>query len=148
MSEKITYSEQSYKRSIDIASKFLLVGNNIDGFVGIDLVEFENFEDLKSRLPLLLSNLESWGEWELKLYQVTKPYRIIKKYGYFKTPSRGKLLLEYSYMDYQIKSVEFLANKIQIVGCNLEVIENWEAKSNEDFLNYAIDVEVRTVFIL
>ncbi len=148
MSEKITYSEQSYKRSIDIASKFLLVGNNIDGFVGIDLVEFENFEDLKSRLPLLLSNLECWGEWELKLFQVTKPYSIIKKYGYFKTPSRGKLLLEYSYMDYQIKSVEFLANKIQIVGCNLEVIENWDAKSDEDFLNYEIDVKVRTVFIL
>lgn len=50
-------------------------------------------------------------------------------------------------MDYQIKSVEFLANKIQIVGCSLEVIENWEAKSNEDFLNYEIDVEVTTMFI-
>lgn len=94
----------------------------------------------------MLLNLESWGEWELKLYQITKPYRIIRKYDYFKTPSRGKLLLEYSYMDYQIKSIEILPHKIQIVGSYLEVIENWEATSNEDFLNYAVDVEVRNIY--
>jgi hypothetical protein len=125
----------------------LLVGNNIDGFVGIDLVEFENFEDLKSRLPLLLYNLECRSEWNVKLYQITKPYKILKKYGYYKTPSHGELLLEYSYMDHPIKSLQFLPNKIQMICSSLEVIENWEAKSNEDFLNYGIDVEVRTVFI-
>jgi hypothetical protein len=125
----------------------LLVGNNIDGFVDIDIEEFQNFEDLKSRLPLLLSNLECRGEWNVKLYQITKPYRILKKYGYYKTPSHGKILLEHSYMDYPIKSIHFLPNKIQLICSCLEVIENWNAKSNEDFLNYEIDVEVKTIFI-
>ena len=147
MSEKITYSEQSYKRSIDINAKFLLLGNNIDGYVDIKIEEFKNFEDLKSRLPKMLLNIESWGEWELNLYQITKPFRIIKKYGYFKTPSRGKLILKHSYMEHRMKSISFLPHKIQIVGCYLETIENWEAKSNEDFLNYKIDGEVRNIYI-
>jgi hypothetical protein len=135
------------KRSIDFTAKFLLVGNTIDGFVTIDIEEFHNFEDLKSRLPILLSTIECRGEWNVKLFQITKPYRIIKKYGYFKTPSHGKLILEYSYMDYPIKSVNFLPNKIQMICSSLEVIENWDANSNEDFLNYGIDVEVRNIFI-
>ena len=147
MSEKINYSEQSYKRRIDFDAKFLLLGNNIDGFVDIKMEEFENFEDLKSRLPQLLFDIECWGEWKLALYQITKPFRIIRKYGYFKTPSRGKLILEYTYMDYPLRSIEFLPNKIQMVCSYLEVIENWKAKSNEDFLNYKIDVEVKTVYI-
>ena len=147
MSEKISYSEQSYKRRIDIGSKFLLIGNNIDGYVNIDIKEFQNFNELRSILPLLLSNLECSGEWNVKLFQITKPYKIIKKYGYFKTPSHGKLILEHSYMDYPIKSINFLPNKIQIVGSALEVIENWNATSNEDYLNYEIDVEVKNIFI-
>jgi len=43
--------------------------------------------------------------------------------------------------------MNFKPNKIQIIVFSLEVIENWEAKSNEDFLNYEIDVEVKTIFI-
>ena len=109
--------EQNYKRSIDFDAKFLLLGNNIDGFVDIKMEEFENFEDLKSRLPQMLLHLESWGEWELNLYQITKPYRIIRKYGYFKTPSRGKLILKHSYMEHRMKSIEIFPNQIQIVGC-------------------------------
>lgn len=57
------------------------------------------------------------------------------------------IILEHSYMDHRMKSFEFLPNKIQIVGCYLEIIENWNAKSNKDFLNYEIDVEVTTIFI-
>ena len=30
----------------------------------------------------------------------------------------------------------------------LQVIEKWNTKSNEDFLNYEIDVEVTTIYIL
>lgn len=41
----------------------------------------------------------------------------------------------------------FLPIKIQIVGCYMEVIENWNTKKDEDFLNYEIDVEVRTIYI-
>lgn len=50
-------------------------------------------------------------------------------------------------MDHPIRSLEFLPTKIQMICFDLEVIENWEATSKEDFLNYAVAVEVRTVFI-
>ena len=125
-----------------------MIGNNIDGFVDIDVIEFQNFKDLKSRLPKLLYNIECAGEWNIRLYQITKPYKIIKKYGYFKTPSHGKFILEHSYMDYPIKLMQFLPNKIHIICSSLEIIENWNAKSNEDFLNYEIDVEVVNIFML
>lgn len=49
-------------------------------------------------------------------------------------------------MDYPLKSLHFLPNKIQTIGSSLEVIENWNAKSNEDFLNYEIDVAIKTIF--
>ena len=51
-------------------------------------------------------------------------------------------------MDYPIKLIQFLPNKIQIICSSLEIIENWNAKSNEDFLNYEIDVEVVNIFML
>ena len=34
-----------------------------------------------------------------------------------------------------------------MICSSLKVIENWNAESNEDFLNYAIDVEVRNILI-
>ena len=34
-----------------------------------------------------------------------------------------------------------------MICSSLEVIENWNAKSNDHFLNYEIDVEVKTIFI-
>ena len=147
MSEIISYSEQRYKRRLDISSKFLLLGNNIDGYVSVKKIEFENFENLKEKLPEILIKLECNGEWNVSLYQITKPYKIIKKYGYFITPSHGKLIFAHSYMDYPIKAINFLQNKIQLVGSTMEIIENWEAKSDEDFLNYEIDVDIINILI-
>ena len=51
-------------------------------------------------------------------------------------------------MDHPMRSLEFLPNKIQLICSYVEVLENWDATSNEDFLNYAVAVEVRTVFIV
>jgi hypothetical protein len=50
-------------------------------------------------------------------------------------------------MEHRMKSIEFLPNKIQIAGCYLEVIENWNTQKREEFLNYEIDVEVRNIYI-
>ena len=146
MSEIISYSVQSYKRSIDFSSNFLLIGNNIDGRADVDMVNFNNFEELKSNLPKILTKLESFGEWDIKLYQVKKLFKIIKKYGYYKVPNRGRLIFEHSYMDYHIKSVQFNEHKMEIIGSSMDIIENWDAKSDEDFLNYEIDIEVKTIF--
>jgi hypothetical protein len=145
MSETINYNAQSYKRSIDYNSNFILIGNNIDGYVSIDSITFAGFEDLKLRLPQIFDNLEYFGEWDLKLYQVCNSSKIIKKYGYYKIPNSGKLLFEYNYMDYHIKSVLFKEHKMEIIGSHMEVIENWNAKSNEDFFNYEIDIEVKII---
>jgi len=46
-----------------------------------------------------------------------------------------------------LRSIAFLPHKIQMRCSYLEVIENWNAKSNEDFLNYEIDVQVRNIYI-
>jgi hypothetical protein len=51
-------------------------------------------------------------------------------------------------MDHPMKSLNFFPNKIKMICSSIEVIENWNAKSNEYFLNYGIDVEVTTVFVL
>jgi hypothetical protein len=142
MSETISYSEQSYKRTINFDAKFLLIGNNIDGYVDIKKIEFENFESLKEKLPEILMNLECRGEWNVSLYQILKPYTLRKKHGYYNVPSHGKLIFEHSYMDYPIKTINFLPNKIQLVGSMMEIIENWNAKSDEDFINYEVCVDV------
>ncbi len=147
MSQLIKITEQNFKRKININAKFLLIGNNIDGYVDIDQVLFNNFDELKTKLPQIMIKLECSGEWELALYQITKPYKIIKKYGYFKTPSHGKLLLKHSYMDYAIKSLIFTEDKIQIVGGIVEITENWDAEGDEDFTNYEIDFEVINISI-
>jgi len=86
-------------KTIDLFSKFVLIGNNIDGFVDVGLREFENFEDVKSRLPNIIKNLNYAGEWDLKLYQIPDQLKIKRLYGYYKVPLRGKLILEFSYMN-------------------------------------------------
>jgi hypothetical protein len=46
----------------DRFSKFLLIGNNIDGRVNVWTEAFENFEEVKAKLPEIFSNLEYYGE--------------------------------------------------------------------------------------
>ena len=145
MSEIITYSSQNLKRTINYSLQFILIGNSIDGYIDVDIIAFNDFTELKSKIPPILANLEHSGEWDLKLFQVAKPYKIIKKYGYYKTPNCGKLIFEHSYMDYHIKSVQFKKDKMEIIRSHMVIIENWNAKSNEDFLNYEIDIAVKTI---
>lgn len=147
MSEIINFSEQSYKRTINFDAKFLLVGNNIDGWVDIDFVEFDNFEDLKSKFSNLICNINCTGEWDLKLYEVPNSYILIKKFGYYKEPEQGALIFEHNYMSYPIKKVIFLENKIQFVGLLFDTTENWHDETN-DFLNIEIDVDIINLYLL
>ncbi|WP_318641690.1 hypothetical protein [Flavobacterium ardleyense] len=146
MSNKISFSEKSYKRTIQQDLSFLLLGNNIDGYVNVQNVLFTNYADLILRLPKILYNLECSGEWELKLYQVKDDYKIIKKYGYFKVPNKGKLIYRHDYMDYPVKQMKFDKTKIEIVGALADCWENWEAKENEDFVDYEVDIEVIKIY--
>lgn len=145
MSEIINYNAKMYKRSIDYNSNFLLIGNNIDGYVSLNIITFRDFDDLKLRLPKIFYDLEYFGEWDLKLYQVANSFKIIKKYGYYKVPNSGKLIFQHNYMDLHIKKIIFKDNKMEMMGSEMNVIENWHAKSNEDFLNYEIDIDIKTI---
>lgn len=79
-------------------SKFLLIGNNVDGRVNVGTEVFQNYEEVKRKLPVIFRNLEFEGEWSLKLYQVPDNFSIHHQYGYYKVPSKGRLILDYSYM--------------------------------------------------
>ena len=80
MSEIIIYCSQNFKRTIDYDLQFILIGNNIDGFINVDLITFIDFTELKAKMPSILINIEHSGEWDLKLYQVCNSFQIIKKY--------------------------------------------------------------------
>jgi hypothetical protein len=77
----------------------MLIGNNIDGFVNVDMIEFNNFDAVKTLLPNIIKNLKYEGEWTLNLYQINGKLKIKRLYGYYKMPSSGKLILGLSYMN-------------------------------------------------
>jgi len=92
-------------KSFNKLSKFVLLGNNIDGYVTVKFVEFNDFEDVKSRLPKIIEEISFAGEWNLSLYQVADNYAIKLLYGYYKVPNKGKLIfeLDYNFVGEQIK---------------------------------------------
>jgi len=58
-------------------SKFILIGNKIDGYVSSSgNIEFNNYEEVKLQLPKIIKELEFGGEWRLTLYQVPHKYSI------------------------------------------------------------------------
>ena len=140
MKTPIYYTEKSYTRTIDKNAKFILIGNNIDGFVNFKFCEFENFEDVKTKLPKILYELQGEGEWDLKLYQVNDSYKIARKYGYYKIPKKGKLIYSHSYMDCAVKDVQIKVKSILFIGCQLDVEEN--SLSEEVFYEKDLMIEV------
>ena len=83
----------------DKSSRFILIGNNIDGFVNFDMMEFENFDAVKFLFPNIIKNLQFEGEWDLKLYQINSPFKFKRLYGYYRVPAQGKLIFHLSYMN-------------------------------------------------
>lgn len=147
MQYPVNYSERKFKRILDKNATFILIGNNIDGMVDFIFREFKDFQELSGEFLGILSNLECFGEWDINLYQVKKPYRIRKKYGYYKYPSNGKLILTHSYMDCQIKDIKFNDKEIILIGSLLDVSENWHDPTL-DFLQYDLSIEIIKVQIV
>lgn len=137
----IYFSEKNYKRRVNKDSKFILIGNNIDGYVDFNFCEFKNFETVVVELPEILYNLEAFGEWDLNLYQVKDSYQIRKKYGYYKHPKKGKLIYSHSYMDLPIREIKFENSSILFIGCQLDVEENWN--SEDVFYEKDLMIEVK-----
>ena len=79
---------------------FMLMGNDIDGFVDLKHYSFRNWQQVINELPGLVTNLECRGEWDLTLYQVPSlDVPIRKKYGFrYHCPAYRKTILQFSYM--------------------------------------------------
>ncbi len=101
----INFKQKNLKRIINPYSKFVLIGNTIDGYLDFKFKEFANFEEVKSHLFDILTKIKSNGEWNIALYQVKESYKLKNKYGYFKVPDRGKLIFSYGYCDHPIKQI-------------------------------------------
>jgi len=79
-------------------SSFVLIGNNIDGFVNIDVMEFATYQEAMSIIPGIFSNLKFEGEWNLSFYQVPNDFKIRHQYGYYKVPKKGRRVFDFGYM--------------------------------------------------
>ncbi len=126
MNRTVKYDEVTLRHTLNPISKFILIGNNIDGHVNFDFKEFQNFNDLKIELPDILLNLRGEGEWTVCLYQVKENYKLRKKYNYFRVPVSGKELYEYNYMDDTLRNVSFLKDSIVFFHADVQPINYLE----------------------
>nr|MBI1231185.1 hypothetical protein [Cytophagales bacterium] len=121
-------------RSFDRFSKFVLIGNNIDGWVDIGIVKFETFQEVIEKLPAILENFTCAGEWHITLYQVSDNYKIKQRYGYYKYPTKGRLIFELTYDRYPLDKIKlYVANSlIHFCFIGKEVDENWDIDEGDE----------------
>jgi|SRR5690554_6657743 len=152
MISNYTTKELRYK-SFNRFSKFVLIGNNVDGYINVNLIEFDNFEKVKKELPHIINTLYFEGEWNLSLYQVPANYKIRYMYDYYKVPSRGKLILELTYMNVSEKVGIFISDAIIHVFSTTGIIaENYdltlnitEGKEFKDYITVLLYEETRDI---
>lgn len=101
-------------------SKFVLIGNAIDGRLDFNHEIFSDFKAVQYRLPEIIAGLSYVGEWDVALYQVPDDFRFRKIWGYYYKPNRGICIFNYSYMAAQEKMVvTVLDNKIMFNGISV-----------------------------
>ena len=140
------YSNSQVVNKFNRFSKFLLIGNKIDGYVDFDIKEFENFEDVKLQLPEIIRHLDFAGEWSLRLYQVPYSYSINKLYGYYRVPSKSILIFDFDYMLAGQENELIISNKILHFTIKCKVInENWDDK--KDHWDFELYEEYLTIML-
>jgi hypothetical protein len=135
----ITTQKRRFSK-FDRFSKFVLIGNDIDGQVNIDIVEFDDYEGVKKMLPKMFENLCFEGEWRLNLYQVPKNWTIKYQYGYYRVPNKGKMVFEFSYMRAGSRIEIFLTNTIIHIFCLTQVFDTWSEETYGDEKKFPLDV--------
>jgi len=123
-------------------SKFIVLGNNIDGYISIGHEEFKNWEDFTQRFPEMYRNIKFSGEWSLNIYQVPDDYKIKYQYGYFMVPNKGKMIADIGYMQIAGKQMEvFISNAmIHFQSRSIDSTENWDNVIKKDN-DHDIDVD-------
>ncbi len=93
---------------------YLLVGQEIDGYVGIGVHEYSKFEELLINLPRLFNNLQAEGEWYISLYEIQPDTPIYYKKGrpVFPYPKRGKRIMYINYMNGTPDEVYLYPNRV------------------------------------
>lgn len=118
MIEFVKFKEKHIK-TIDRNSIFVLIGHNIDGFVNVGTVNYQNYEAVKRELHNILRNIRCEGEWDLILYQVPANVGFKRLYGYYKVPKKGKSIFEVTYMNlaYYRCELTIANNLIKLYSC-------------------------------
>lgn len=124
-------------------SKFVVLGNNIDGMVSIKHEEFENWADFTTRFPEMYKNIDFFGEWSLNIYQVPDDYKLKYKYGYYKVPDKGKMIADIGYMEIAGEQIDvFISNAlIHFQSRSTAGTENWD---NDIDFDTIVDINTDT----
>lgn len=127
-------------------SKFVLIGNNIDGHVNVKVIEFAQFQDAMNELPGIFRVLEFGGEWNLSFYQVPDNFSIKHLYGYYKVPRKGKKVFEFSYMQAGENNEIHVTPALIHISCTTKDIqENWD--DDADHMDFEIFEEFYTTLL-
>lgn len=141
------YNEIVQRRKIDITSKFILIGNAINGAIDFDMEIFNDFHDVMLRFPSILKNIKGSGEWDVKLFQVPDHYRITCQKGIYKKPNYGRIIYTYSYMDKPVREVTFRKNEMIILHAHLHSWKNQHTK-NEEFLQFELYLTINKTLLI
>jgi hypothetical protein len=134
-------------KTINKFSKFVLLGNNIDGYVDIKFHLFDSFDEIKKQFAKLVENIECWGEWDLKLYQVPDNFKIKELYGYYKLPQQGKLILELSYMNISKNISVYINDALIHIHTWSDVFEEELVEDSEQILHGSICEDFTTILL-
>lgn len=102
----------SHFRGFNRYSKFILIGNIIDGYLSFGKEVLNSYAEVKEWLPQIITGIEGGGEWALELYQIPDDYKIRKLYGYYEVPLRGKKVFKLSYMNFGSLGRCFVGNSV------------------------------------
>lgn len=128
-------------------SKFVLLGNNIDGYVNFRKEVFRDFDEVMERLPKIFSELRYEGEWDIHLYQVPDDFRISYIYGgYYQKPSKGRRVFCFSYMEAgEDIAVTVTPHLIHLFAKTVRHDEVWEKNRNR--YEHSITEESLTILL-
>ena len=147
----VSYYQDYHKRrftKFDRFAKFVLIGNNIDGMVNVDVVKFQDFDEVKNKLPEIFGNLYYEGEWTMHLYQVPDKWSIHHRNKYYKIPSKGKVVFEFSYMNAGERNHIFITNTIIHIATLSKYFDRYWKENNDDSYNFKIFEEYITVELI
>lgn len=129
----------------DRYSKFLLIGNSINGYVNVKVKEFNCYEEVIQNLPRIINDLAFYGNWDLTLYQVTRVYKLEEKPKKYFFPKNGKKIFQIdakiatSFMDIFVNF-----SIIQLVFYEKTIVQ----KKDKEQIVYSIELKEKYITIL